>query len=178
MSLSISILMRTHILFDLAIIPEHDGLDDAAYEFLRPHAEQNTLRSSACLGSWIGASVQRRSQHIVHPVRVEHKCRIGYIEFASCLRQRETLFQYTEYGLGHGFGSPRFQRTTLAKAQLLHQILLIRIPAFLPHGLQLILVAVCWKWGAKDERETYSKLSFACYANWLNRKRAAFLILS
>lgn len=50
MRLSIGILMRSQILLDLAIVTEDHSLDDTADELLRPHAEQNALRSPRALG--------------------------------------------------------------------------------------------------------------------------------
>ena len=61
----------------------------------------------------------------------------------SSLAERESLLQHAEDRLGHRLGPPGLEWSTLAKAQIVHEAL-IGVPALLPHGLQLILVAVCW----------------------------------
>lgn len=87
MRLSIGIGMCVNVLLDFAIVTKHDRLDDAAYELVGPHAKQNALGSAACLGPWIAAAVEGGSQHIVHTVRIEDERWIGYVVFASGLRQ-------------------------------------------------------------------------------------------
>lgn len=129
-------------------IAKHDRLDDALNMLIRPDAQQYALRPPAPLWPQIGPAIDRRSQHIVHPIRIQHKRRIGYIIFARRLRQRQALLQHAEYGLGHRLGPPRLKRAALPKAHMMHQIL-IGVPAFLPHRLQLILIAVCWRWQTK-----------------------------
>lgn len=90
------------------------------------------------------AAICGGSQHVVHSVGVQHERRVGDVVLASSLRQRQTLLQHGQDSLGHGLGPPRLERTSLSEPQVVHQRL-VCIPALLPHALQLVLVAVCWK---------------------------------
>jgi len=145
MGLSIGVLVGAHVLLDLAIVPEDHRLDDAADELLGPHAQQDALGTTPGLRSGVSPAVQGGSQHVVHPVGIQHEGGVGDVELAGCLGQGETLLEDTENGLGHGLRAPGLQGSSLAEPQLLHQVLLVGVPALLPHGLQLILVAICWK---------------------------------
>lgn len=58
------------------------------------------------------------------------------------LAERETFLQDAEDRLCHGFRPPGLEGSAFPKAQIVHQAL-VGIPAFLPHGLELVLVAVC-----------------------------------
>lgn len=90
------------------------------------------------------SSVRAGPQHVVHSVSVQHEGRVRDVVLPCSLRQGETLLQHGEDGLRHGLRPPRLQRPTLPEPQVVHQAL-VGVPALLPHGLQLVLVAVCWK---------------------------------
>lgn len=85
MTLSIGVLMGAHVLLNLAIVPEHHGLNDATDELLRPHAQQDPLGTTACLWPRISSAIQRGSQHVVHPIGVQDEGGIGYVELAGSL---------------------------------------------------------------------------------------------
>jgi hypothetical protein len=80
----------------------------------------------------------------VHSICVKNKRRIGNIVLPGGLGQGQAFLQHRKYCFGHGFRSPGLQRSSFAEAQVVYKTL-IRVPTFLPHGLQLVLVAVCWK---------------------------------
>lgn len=100
------------------------------------------LRDVLCTFCITCAAVCGRSEHVVHPVGVEDEGWVGDVVLAGGLRQREALLEHAENGLGHRLGPPRFQGAALAESQIVHEAL-VRVPALLPHALQLVLVAVC-----------------------------------
>lgn len=58
------------------------------------------------------------------------------------LAEGEPLLQHAEDRLRHGLRPPGLEGSTFPEAQVVHQAL-VGVPALLPHGLQLVLVAVC-----------------------------------
>lgn len=76
------------------------------------------------------------------PVGVEDECRIRYVVLPGGLRERQAFFQHGEDSFGHGLWAPGLERAAFAEAQVVHQAL-VSVPAFLPHRLKLVLVAVC-----------------------------------
>lgn len=58
------------------------------------------------------------------------------------LAERESFLQDAEDRLRHGLGPPGLEGSAFPEAQIVHQTL-VGVPALLPHGLQLVLVAVC-----------------------------------
>ena len=89
-------------------------------------------------------TVGRGPEHVVHPVGVEHERGVRDVVLASRLRQRQTLLQDAQDRFGHRLGPPGLQGPSLSEPQVVHEAL-VRVPALLPHRLQLVLVAVCWK---------------------------------
>lgn len=87
----------------------------------------------------------------MNTVGVQDKGWIRNIVFAGGLAQREPLLQHAENRLGHGLGSPGLEWTTFAEPQLVHHVV-VRVPALLPHGLQLVLVAV-WNLGCEKDKD-------------------------
>lgn len=119
------------ILFDDLFVTKHHALDDGLDVLIGPDAQKNALRSTSSFRSKIGATVHRRAKHVVDSVGVEHERRVGDVVLSSSLRQRQSFFQHAEYGLGHGFRSPRFQRTAFPEPHVLHEVL--AVPTLLPH---------------------------------------------
>lgn len=89
------------------------------------------------------SSICTRSQHIMNPISVKHKSRIRNVEFPRRLRQAQSFLEYGKNRLRHSLRPPWFQRTPLSEPQIVNQAL-VCVPTFLPHGLQLVLVTVCW----------------------------------
>lgn len=58
------------------------------------------------------------------------------------LAEGKPFLQHAEDRLRHGLRSPGLEGSTFPEAQIVHQAL-VGVPALLPHGLQLVLVAVC-----------------------------------
>jgi len=133
---------RQAVVLDVLGVAENHRLNDALDVLVGPDAQEDPLRSAAPLGPQVRPAVDGGSQHVVHPVGVEHEGGVRDVVLAGGLRQREPLLQHAEDGLGHGFGAPGFQGTPLAEAHVVHQVL-VGVPALLPHRLQLVLVAVC-----------------------------------
>ena len=140
-----------HVLLDLLPLAEDDRLDDCPDVVVGPQTQQYPLGASPSLGPQIGGPVHRGPEHVVHPVGVQHERRIGDVVLAGSLAQGEALLQHTEDGLRHGLGAPRLQGPPFAEPQLVHHVV-VRVPALLPHGLQLVLVAV-WSGGGGREME-------------------------
>lgn len=87
------------------------------------------------------AAVRGRAEQVVDAVGVQHERRVRYVVLARGLGQRQALLEHGQYGLGHGLGPPRLERTALSEPQVVHQAL-VGVPALLPHRLQLVLVTV------------------------------------
>ena len=69
--------------------------------------------------------------------------KVWLFENAPCrLAEGESFLQYAEDRLRHSLWPPRLEGSTFPEAQIVHQTL-VGVPALLPHGLQLVLVAVC-----------------------------------
>lgn len=58
------------------------------------------------------------------------------------LAEGEPFLQDAEDRLRHGFRPPGLEGPAFPEAQIVHQTL-VGVPALLPHGLELVLVAVC-----------------------------------
>lgn len=64
-------------------------------------------------------------------------------ENAPCrLAEGKSFLQHAEDRFRHGLRPPGLEGSTFPEAQVVHQAL-VGVPALLPHGLQLVLVAVC-----------------------------------
>lgn len=98
-------------------------------------------------------AVSTRTQHVMDSVSVENEGRVWYVVFPCSLREGQPFLQNGEYSFGHGFRAPGLERSALAESQVVNEAL-IRVPALLPHRLQLVLVAICWKW------------KVLCYNSW------------
>lgn len=93
----------------------------------------------------------------MHTVGVEDEGRVWDVVLASGLGETQSLLEHGEDRLRHGLGSPGLERSTLSEAKVVHQTL-IGVPTLLPHALQLVLVAVCWK--SQTKRELLSAALF------------------
>lgn len=70
-------------------------------------------------------------------------CKHIFIKNVPCrLTERKPFLQHTEDRFRHGLRPPGFEGSAFPEAQIVHQTL-VGVPALLPHGLQLVLVAVC-----------------------------------
>ena len=88
-------------------------------------------------------TVPTSDRAIPHPANATRYTPVSYTHLDVYKRQQSFL-QYRQNSLCHRLGTPRFQWPSFSKAQVVHQTL-IGVPTLLPHALQLILVAICWK---------------------------------
>lgn len=74
------------LVLDVLGVAKDHRLDDALNVLVGPDAQKDSLRPATPLGPQIGPAVNGWSQHIVHPVRIEHECWIRDVVLAGGLR--------------------------------------------------------------------------------------------